>query len=143
MINTLIPIRFVTVGLLLPSAIFLNACYKEATPYKELIARHATIQGKIHSKYCNNHGQTFYDFELEGKVYLGSSGSVGQVACEKLKIGSPVTVYYNPDNPSVHTLLIPQEAYEREHGFDIPIWLFILIFFFGNLARLVRSMWKE
>lgn len=113
----------------------LGGCYNRATELAELSHHHATAAGHVVILECHNAGQWWYEFELDGKRRRGQALEPG--GCGQRKLGDAVTVYYNPAAPDVHRAVAPATAYENEHGFYVPMWLWFGI---GALA-LPLSAW--
>jgi hypothetical protein len=116
-------------------AALLGGCYNRATELAELTRQHATAPGHVVVLECHNAGQWWYEFELEGKRRRGPVHEPS--GCAQRKLGAGVTVYYNPAAPDVHRAVAPAKAYEQEHGFYMPLWLW---FGLGALA-LPLSAW--
>jgi len=74
---------------------------------------------------CSNDGHWWYEFDLEGKHRRGPVHDPD--GCRQHKAGDSVTVYYNPQAPEVHRAVAPDQAYEDEHGFHMPTWLWFCI----------------
>ncbi|KQZ44106.1 DUF3592 domain-containing protein [Duganella sp. Root1480D1] len=117
------------------AAALLGGCYDRATELAELSRHHATVAGHVVVLDCANDGQWWYEFELEGKQRRGAAHE--PAGCRQRKPGDRVTVYYNPSAPDVHRAVAPAMAYQQEHGFHMPIWLWFGI---GALA-LPLSAW--
>jgi len=116
------------------AAALLGGCYNRATELAELSRHHAAATGHVAVLECHN-GQWWYEFELEGKRRRGPVREAA--SCGRRKLGEAVTVYYNPAAPDVHRAVAPAVAYEQEHGFYVPMWLWFGI---GALA-LPLSAW--
>ena len=116
------------------AAALLGGCYNRAIELAELSRHHATAAGHVAVLECHA-GQWWYEFELEGKRRRGPVRDA--VRCGQRKLGDGVTVYYNPSAPDVHRAVAPAMAYEQEHGFHVPVWLWFGI---GALA-LPLSAW--
>ena len=54
--------------------------------------------GEIAGKYCSNHGKVSYSFTADGRILYGSGFC--PVNCDKVAIGSPITVTYARRNPA-------------------------------------------
>ena len=117
------------------AAALLGGCYNRAIELAELSRHHATVAGQVAFLECHNDGRWWYQFELEGKRRRGMVQ--GPAGCARRKLGEPVTVYYNPSAPEVHRAVAPAIAYQQEHGFYVPLWLWFGI---GALA-LPLSAW--
>ncbi|KQV59824.1 MULTISPECIES: DUF3592 domain-containing protein [unclassified Duganella] len=117
------------------AAALLGGCYNRATELAELSRHHATAAGHVAVLECHNDGQWWYEFELEGKRRRGPVRE--PAGCAQRKLGDSVTVYYNPSAPEVHRAVAPAAAYQQEHGFHVPLWLWFGI---GALA-LPLSAW--
>ncbi len=103
------------------AAALLGGCYDRASEVAELARHHATAVGRVVALDCGNNGQWWYEFELDGKRRRGPAHE--PAACRQHKPGDSVTVYYNPAAPDVHRAIAPALAYEDEHGFHVPVWL--------------------
>ncbi|MDB4474167.1 DUF3592 domain-containing protein [Opitutaceae bacterium] len=88
-------------------------------------------------RYKVYEAQLTYDYQVAGRSYTGDRISFGhgptrqrhpvQSVVDGLPIGSGVTVYYQPDNPS-QSVLLPG-------GFELRPWGFVavgIVFFFGG-----------
>ena len=117
------------------AAALLGGCYNRATELAELSRHHATVAGQVAVLDCHNDGQWWYQFELQGKRRRGVVHE--PAGCARRKLGEPLTVYYNPSAPEVHRAVAPAIAYQQEHGFYVPLWLWFGI---GVLA-LPLSAW--
>jgi len=117
------------------AAALLGGCYNRATELAELTRHHSRVAGHVVVLDCQNNGQWWYEFELDGKRRRGSVQDPG--GCRQRKLGDSVTVYYNPSAPEVHRAIAPAMAYHLEHGFYVPMWLWFGI---GALA-LPLSAW--
>jgi hypothetical protein len=102
-------------------AALLGGCYHRAGEVAELARHHAMAAGHVVALDCGNDGQWWYAFELEGKRRRGPAHDPS--GCRQRKLGDSVTVYYNPAQPEVHRAVAPGQAYEDEHGFHMPTWL--------------------
>ena len=59
-------------------------------------------------------------------------------------VGDPVTVYYDPAHPTVHTLKEPRRLYEEKRGFYVPAWLAVpLLFMFAFAATVFNARSKR
>lgn len=116
-------------------AALLGGCYNRAAELVELERHHATTTGHLVVLECHNNGQWWYEFELEGKRRRGAVQDAA--GCARRKLGESITVYYNPAAPDVHRAIAPATAYQQEHGFHVPMWLWFGI---GALA-LPLSAW--
>ncbi|WP_028103633.1 DUF3592 domain-containing protein [Pseudoduganella violaceinigra] len=120
---------------ILAGALLLGGCYNRATELAELSRHHATAIGRVAALDCGNNGSWWYEFELQGKRRRGPAQD--PAGCRQRKPGDRVTVYYSPADPEVHRAVAPAVAYEAEHGFHMPLWLWFGI---GALA-LPLSAW--
>jgi len=116
------------------AAALLGGCYNRAEELAELSRHPATAAGHVAALECHT-GQWWYEFELEGKRRRGPVRDADR--CGQRRLGDSVTVYYNPSAPDVHRAVAPAVAYEQEHGFHVPVWLWFGI---GALA-LPLSAW--
>jgi hypothetical protein len=116
------------------AAALLGGCYNRASELAELSRHHATVAAHVVVLECHK-GQWWYEFELQGKRRRGPVQE--PASCGQRKLGDSVTVYYNPAAPDVHRAVAPAVAYEQEHGFYVPMWLWFGI---GALA-LPLSAW--
>jgi hypothetical protein len=114
------------------AAALLGGCYNRASELAELSRHHATVAAHVVVLECHK-GQWWYEFELQGKRRRGPVQE--PASCGQRKLGDSVTVYYNPAD--VHRAVAPAVAYEQEHGFYVPMWLWFGI---GALA-LPLSAW--
>lgn len=117
------------------AALLLGGCYNRAADVAELARRHAVAAGRVVILDCANQGRWWYEFGLNGKRRRGMASDPS--GCVRRQLGDAVTVYYNPAQPDVHRAIAPAKAYEAEHGFYLPLWLWFAI---GALA-LPLSAW--
>ena len=111
--------------LLVAACASLAACYNDAPQYRNLASRYKTVTGRLSLRQCGNHNTVFYTFQLEAQSYFGESR---ELDCSKAAVGDPVTVFYDPVHPEVHTLTEPRRLYEQERGYHIPVWTLPAIF---------------
>ena len=114
---------------LLAAGLLLGGCYNRAEDVAQLARQHATATGRVALLECRLNGRWWYDFEVDGKRRRGMA--LDPAACQARRVGDAVTVYYNPARPEVHRAIAPAAAYEAEHGFYVPEWLW---FGLGALA---------
>jgi hypothetical protein len=110
--------------------LFVSGCYNEAIPQRDLANRYKTTTGQVRHRDCANHGAVYYRFEVDSRPQAGQAPQ-GLLSCEGVSVGTPVTVYYDPVNPAVHTLKEPRLWYEEERGLHIPVWLLVPLLFIG------------
>jgi hypothetical protein len=103
------------------AAVLLGGCYNRASELAELSRQNATAMGRVVALECANDGRWWYEFDLEGKRRRGLA--YDPAGCHQHRPGDQVTVYYNPAAPEVHRAVAPELAYEDEHGFHVPTWL--------------------
>lgn len=107
------------------AAVLLGGCYNRAIELAELSQHHATAAGRVVALDCQNDGRWWYAFALQGKERRGQAHD--PAGCRQRKPGDSVTVYYNPAAPEVHRAIAPELAYQDEHGFYMPTWLWFCI----------------
>jgi hypothetical protein len=101
-------------------------CYNSASNYERLVLSHAEAFGRISHIDCANHGAVYYSFEVNGKI-LNARAPRDFIVCATAKIGDPLIVFYDPQNPSVNSLLQPDDAYRNEKGWYVPEWLWPIL----------------
>lgn len=111
----------------------LAGCYNEAIPLRDLAARHQVTTGQVISRDCANHGRVYYGFTAGGRTQAGAAPH-GLLNCNAVAVGDPVKVYYDPANPTVHTLKEPRLLYEERRGFYLPVWLAVPLLFIAVFA---------
>lgn len=121
---------------LLAASLVLAGCYNEAIPLRDLAARHQITTGTVTFRDCAKYGSVRYAFMVNGRSHTGFAPS-GSVNCTAASVGDPVTVYYDPANPAVHTLKEPQRLYEEKRGFHVPAWLAVPLLFMLAFAAIV------
>ena len=107
-------------------ALLLTGCYNSAQEYEDLVRRSQVIEAHVSTKYCSNHGQVNYAFELNGRRHAATV-PMGMLSCESARIGDPIKVFYDPEHPETNTPLLPTEALSREKGFYVPPWLIFIL----------------
>jgi hypothetical protein len=88
------------------------------------------------SRDCANHGAVYYAFVVNGRSQAGRA-PWGSVNCISASVGDPVTVYYDPANPTVHTLKEPRLVYEEKRGFYVPVWFAVPLLFVLMVAAMI------
>ncbi len=121
---------------LLAASLVLAGCYNEAIPLRDLATRHQVTTGKVISRDCANHGAVYYSFVVNGRSQAGLA-PWGSLNCNAVSVGEPVTVYYDPANPTVYTLKEPRLLYEEKRGFYVPAWLAVPLLFMLAFAATV------
>lgn len=54
-----------------------------------------------------------------------------------------IDVFYDPVNPAVHTLVVPQKLYEEERGYYIPAWLWVpFLFVLLNVIHVLKAKFE-
>ena len=117
-------------GLLFALALLVSGCYNQAIPQRDLAARYKTATGQVSHRACSNHGAVYYRFEADGRPQAGRAPQ-DVLSCDGVSVGTKVTVYYDPQNPAIHTLKEPRLLYEEERGFYMPVWLLVPLLFLG------------
>lgn len=126
--------------LCLPIALLL-ACSPDVERFKKLAEHHEKTTGYVRHLECGTRGRTVsasYRFEVMGKEHAGRDDS-GILNCKTSKVGDAVLVYYYPDDPRTHTLLVPSERYNRESNLPLPG----AVFFGALVSLLVLAFWSE
>jgi hypothetical protein len=59
----------------------------------------ASAQAAVKNLDCANHGRVFYAFKLGENAYPGAGFLVDGAGCRSLRIGQPITVFYETGNP--------------------------------------------
>lgn len=113
----------------LAAAWLLGGCYNRAQDVAQLARQHAVAAGRVAMLECRQNGRWWYEFTVDGKLRRGMSND--PAGCQARRVGDAVPVYYNPAHPALHRALAPAAAYEAEHGFYVPEWLW---FGLGALA---------
>lgn len=76
-------------------------------PYLQRIERirenPATTTALFTAKDCANHGSREYVFDVDGKSYDGGGLSEAGGICEAVRIGAPVLIHYEKENPANNT----------------------------------------
>lgn len=113
----------------LAAGALLGGCYNRAEDVAQLARRHVVASGRVALLECRHDGRWWYDFEAGGKRRRGMAHD--PAGCPARRVGDAVTVYYNPAQPEVHRAQAPDQAYQAEHGWHVPEWLW---FGLGALA---------
>lgn len=107
-----------------------QGCYNDAADFKALKDNYQKTEAKVAWLDCGNHGRIVYSFKV------GEYGHVSGVAgskvfphskCTEIPVGATLTVYYNPDNPSIHSVLMPHVAYSESRGWYLPEWVILIV----------------
>ena len=121
---------------LIAASLVLAGCYNEAIPLRDLATRHQITTGHVISRDCANHGAIYYSFVAGGRTQAGRAPS-GSLNCSAISVGDPVTVYYDPANPTEYTLKEPRLLYEEKRGFYVPVRLAVPLLFMLVFAATV------
>jgi hypothetical protein len=79
--------------------------------YRELVGRHSQALALVARTDCSDHGNVFYEFEVDGKRYSGSTYSLGR-PCDSVLPGESVSIYFDPEDPTVNTTMRPDVAFD-------------------------------
>lgn len=103
------------------AALASSSCYNSATDLEKLVSSNQPTESYVVHLNCGNHGAVYYGFRVDGREYRGKAPS-GVFACSSTKLGDKRPVYYYPENPNIHSLFMPREAYDRALGWYVPEW---------------------
>ena len=80
---------------------FLGIKFLNWSEYRHLANSAVKTTGRITAKEPENHRFIVYSFDVEGRSYSGRGNGGGEnPEFEQLRIGDPVSVYYDPQNPN-------------------------------------------
>lgn len=100
-----------------------------------LVERGKPIYGKVVNKEAEDHQRIDYVYKVDGTQYSGSGeAGGGNAKFADLPVGSTVSVYYDPINPSVSFLGSPEYDLKslrlliRAASVAIPFWPILISF---------------
>ena len=132
------------IALAVPALILLTAIgwlnYHSRQKLLEIARDGVETHGEIVGKYCSNHGEMSYSFTVNERKFYGSGFC--PVDCDKVAIGSPISVTYARRNPTNSRCDTAEQA-ESRPGNNYTMLIILTIALTAIIFRITRVDAKQ